>query len=91
MAMGKDAKDIAKYIASGYKGKAPASYVACSGCHGTKGEGVPYAGPKIDGYDIANIIASGKKGFIGKMPAFKTLITPIQEKALTVYLQSIIK
>jgi len=91
MAMGQDAKDIAKYVASGFKGKAPASFAVCGSCHGANGEGVPYAGPKINGYDVKNTIASGKKGHIGKMPAFKTLITPIQEKALTVYLQSLIQ
>ena len=31
----------------------------------------------------------GKKGLIGEMPAFNTLITAIQEKALTVYIQSL--
>ena len=90
MAMGQDAKDIAKYIASGFKGKTPASYAVCGSCHGAKGEGIPYAGPQINGYDVLNTLANGKKGKIGEMPTFKTLITPVQEKALTVYLQSFI-
>jgi len=89
MASGADAESAAAYVASGFKGEAPASYGVCMGCHGANGEGTPMVGPRINGYDIHNTLAKGKKGTIGRMPAFNTLITPIQEKALTVYVQSL--
>jgi len=89
MASGEMAEEIAAYVATGMKGEQPASYAACAGCHGANGEGVPYVAPKINGYDMANTLAKGKHGKIGKMPAFNTLITPVQEKALTVYIQSL--
>lgn len=89
MASGEAAEEIAEYVSKGMKGDAPASFAACASCHGANGEGVAYVGPKINGYDMANTLAKGKHGSIGKMPAFNTLITPIQEKALTVYIQSL--
>jgi cytochrome c oxidase cbb3-type subunit 3 len=89
MASGADAEATATYVAGGFKGEQPASYGVCMGCHGTNGEGTPMVGPAINGYDIANTLAKGKKGKLGKMPAFSTLITPVQEKALTAYVQSL--
>jgi len=91
MASGADAEAIAAYVASGFKGEQPAMYATCAGCHGANGEGMANVGPRINGFDISNTLAKGKKGKIGKMPAFNTLITPIQEKALTVYIQSLTK
>jgi cytochrome c oxidase cbb3-type subunit 3 len=89
MASGESAEKIAAYVSGGFKGEAPASFAICAGCHGDNGEGAPYVGPRINGYDITNTLAKGKKGKMGKMPAFNTLITPVQEKALTVYIQSL--
>jgi cytochrome c oxidase cbb3-type subunit 3 len=89
MASGADAEAIADYIAGGMKGEQPAAFMACAGCHGQNGEGLEMVGPKINGYDIKNTLAQGKKGKIGKMPSFSTMITPVQEKALTVYVQSL--
>jgi len=89
MASGKMADDIATYVASGFKGEQPAAYAVCGSCHGDNGEGAAHVGPRINGYDITNTLAKGKKGKMGKMPAFNTLITPVQEKALTVYIQSL--
>jgi cytochrome c oxidase cbb3-type subunit 3 len=89
MAQGADAEAIAEYIAGGMKGEQPAAFMACAGCHGQNGEGLEMVGPKINGYDIKNTLAQGKKGMIGKMPSFSTMITPVQEKALTVYVQSL--
>ncbi|MCF6243706.1 MAG: cytochrome c [Sulfurovum sp.] len=92
MASGKDAEDIAAYIAGGLKGDAPASYAACTSCHGADSKGNNGMAPNLVAYDDALInhtLQNGKKGIIGKMPSFKTLITPVQEKALTVYIQSL--
>ena len=92
MASGKDAEDIAAYIAGGLKGEAPASYAACTSCHGADSKGNNGMAPNLVTYDDAlmhQVLQNGKKGVIGKMPSFKTLITPVQEKALTVYIQSL--
>jgi len=92
MASGKDAEDIAAYIAGGLKGEAPASYAACTSCHGADSKGNNGMAPNLVTYDDAllnHTLQNGKKGVIGKMPSFKTLITPVQEKALTVYIQSL--
>ena len=92
MASGKDAEDIATYIAGGLKGDAPASYAACTSCHGADSKGNAGMAPNLVAYDetvMHNTLQNGKKGIIGTMPSFKTMITPIQEKALAVYIQSI--
>jgi len=92
MATGAAAEEIAAYIAGGMKGDQPASYAACSSCHGVDGKGMDGMSPNLLVYDatlISHIIRNGKKGMIGEMPAFSTLITPMQEKALTVYIQSL--
>jgi len=94
MASGQDAEDIAVYISGGLKGEAPASYAACTSCHGADSKGNNGMAPNLVTYDDAllnHTLQNGKKGVIGTMPAFKTLITPVQEKALTVYIQSLSK
>jgi cytochrome c oxidase cbb3-type subunit 3 len=92
MASGAGAEAIAEYVANGMKGEAPAEFAACVACHGPDGKGNNGMAPNIAGYDdvlVQNVLKNGKKGIIGKMPSFKTMITPVQEKALTVYLQSL--
>lgn len=92
MAQGADAEAIAEYVATGMKGEQPASFAACSSCHGEDGKGMDGMAPNLVAYDDAlmhQVIQNGKKGSMGKMPSFKTLITPVQEKALTVYIQSL--
>lgn len=94
MASGADAEEIAAYVAGGMKGEQPASFAACASCHGADGQGNNGMSPNLVTYDDALInhtLQNGKKGMIGKMPSFKTLITPVQEKALTVYIQSLSK
>jgi len=92
MASGADAEAIAAYIAGGMKGEKPASFAACASCHGEDGKGMDGMAPNLVSYDaplINHVLQNGKKGMIGKMPSFKTLITPVQEKALTAYVQSL--
>jgi cytochrome c oxidase cbb3-type subunit 3 len=94
MAQGADAEAIAVYIAGGMKGEQPAAFAACGSCHGMDGKGNNGMSPNLVSYDAAlmnHVLQNGKKGMIGKMPSFKTLITPVQEKALTVYVQSLSK
>lgn len=92
MASGADAEAIAAYVAGGMKGEVPAMFAACTSCHGEDGKGNGGMAPNIAGYDdtlIKHVLQNGKKGTIGMMPSFKTMITPVQEKALTVYIQSL--
>jgi len=94
MAQGEQAEEIAAYVAGGMKGEQPASFAACASCHGADGQGNNGMSPNLVSYDAAlmnHVLENGKKGMIGKMPSFKTLITPVQEKALTVYIQSLSK
>jgi len=92
MASGAQAEEIAEYVAGGMKGEQPASFGACSSCHGMDGKGMNGMSPNLVAYDaplISHVLQNGKKGVIGKMPSFKTLITPVQEKALTAYVQTL--
>ncbi len=92
MASGTQAEEIAAYVAGGMKGDQPASFAACSSCHGVDGKGNNGMSPNLLEYDDAlmnHVMQNGKKGMIGKMPSFKTRITPVQEKALTSYVQSL--
>ncbi len=94
MAQGADAEAIAAYIAGGMKGEQPAAFATCGSCHGMDGKGNNGMSPNLVSYDATlmnHVLQNGKKGMIGKMPSFKTLITPVQEKALTVYVQSLSK
>ncbi len=92
MASGQDAEDIAAWIAGGMKGQQPAAFAACAGCHGADGKGNNGMAPNLTGYDLTLVqhtLEHGKKGMIGKMPSFKTRMTPVQEKALAEYIQSL--
>jgi cytochrome c oxidase cbb3-type subunit 3 len=92
MATGQDAKDIAKYVAGGMKGEQPASFAACASCHGPDGKGMNGMAANIAEYDdtlITNVVKNGKKGAIGRMPAFHDRMTPIQTKALSAYIQTL--
>ncbi len=92
MAQGEAAEIIAAYVAGGMKGEQPSEYGACASCHGEDGKGMGGMSPNLVAYDavlINRVIKNGKKGSMGKMPSFQTLITPLQEKALAVYVQSL--
>jgi cytochrome c oxidase cbb3-type subunit 3 len=89
MAQGAAAEKAAEYVASGCKGAAPAEFAVCAGCHGATGEGMPNVAPSLKGYDVKTALAKGKKGAIGIMPSFANRFTPVQEKALDSYVNSL--
>ena len=73
LASGKDAEEIAEYVAAGMKGEQPASFAACSSCHGVDGKGMNGMAPNIVGYDaplISQVFKHGKESMIGRMPAY---------------------
>jgi len=92
MATGQDAEDIAAYVAGGMKGTQPAAFAACASCHGADGKGMNGMAANISGYDetlITNVVKHGKKGMIGRMPAFNDRLTPVQLKALAAYITTL--
>ena len=92
MATGKDAEEIATYVAGGLKGKQPAAFGVCAGCHGADGKGMNGMAANIADYDdtlITHVIKNGKHGAIGTMPAFHDRMTPVQIKALSTYIQTL--
>ncbi|MBU1667642.1 c-type cytochrome [bacterium] len=92
MAQGADAEAIATYVAGGLKGEAPASFAACSSCHGADGKGMNGMAPNLVDYDntlMSKVLENGKKSSIGEMPSFKGRLNETQEKALTSFLNSI--
>ncbi len=92
LAQGKQAEEVAAWIAGGMKGKAPAAWGTCAGCHGQDGKGNGGSAPNLANYDeplIKHVLKNGKKGIIGEMPAFPGRFTPVQEKALAAYLQTL--
>ena len=73
MATGADAQEIAAYVAGGMKGDKPASFAACSSCHGEDGKGQYGTSPSLVSYDVdllRNVLKNGKEGMMGTMPAF---------------------
>jgi len=73
LASGADAEEIAAYVASGMKGDQPASFAACSSCHGEDGKGQYGTSPSLVSYDadlLRNVLKNGKEGMIGYMPPF---------------------
>jgi cytochrome c oxidase cbb3-type subunit 3 len=92
MAQGKDAEAVAEYIANGMKGDAPAAWGTCAGCHGQDGKGNGGSAPDLANYDetlVQHVLANGKTGIIGHMPAFVGRFTPVQEKALAAYIATL--
>jgi cytochrome c oxidase cbb3-type subunit 3 len=48
--------------------------------------------PNLKEYDealVKHVLEHGKKGALGRMPSFKTMLTPVQEKAVTEFIKSI--
>ena len=86
---------VADYIVAGFPaGHEGEQYFAmggCTGCHGEKGEGMPGVGPKLNGFDeatVAAVLKDGKKGAIGRMPAFD-ILNEQQIKAVGAYISSL--
>ncbi len=71
---GADAEEIAAYVAGGMKGEKPASFAACSSCHGEDGKGMNGMSPSLVSYDktlLANVLKHGKEGLMGIMPKYR--------------------
>ncbi len=90
---------LVDYVAAGLpegdtEGAALFEKGTCTSCHGANGEGMAYAGPKINGFDIATVSAvlkDGKKGAIGAMPVFTDRLNAKQIEAVSAYVASLSK
>jgi len=88
---------VAKYVANGFPANdtAGAEVFAgvCSSCHGADGRGMEYVAPNIREFTpalVTNVLTHGKKGAIGKMPAFDRLNAK-QKEAAAAYIISLSK
>ncbi len=87
-----DAKEIAKYVASGLQGAKPKAWERCASCHNENGEGIAYVAPNIKRYSddlVATVLTNGKKGVIGRMPSFEGRLTELQMRSIASYIRSI--
>jgi cytochrome c oxidase cbb3-type subunit 3 len=93
MASGADVDLLAKYVAGGLKGKKPAAWATCAGCHGDNGKGMAYVAPDIADWSaplIIDVLNNGKVGAIGKMPTMDRL-NKKQKEAIAAYVMSLTK
>jgi len=85
---------VSDYVANGMSGAGAEVFAgACATCHGADGKGMEYVAPNIATYDenlLMNVLNHGKKGSIGKMPAFDRLNTK-QKEAVSAYVISLSK
>ena len=88
---------VAKYVANGFpaddKKGAEVFAGVCSSCHGPDGKGMAYVAPDIREFTpelVTNVLTHGKKGAIGKMPAFDRLNAK-QKEAAAAYIISLSK
>ncbi len=92
MASGADAEALATYVAGGLKGKKPAAWATCAGCHGENGEGMAYVAPNLKTYSndlVKTVLHNGKKSSIGTMPNFTGRLSETQVKAIATYIRSL--
>ena len=94
----KEIDKVVNYVVNGFdpadkEGAALFEKGTCTGCHGANGEGMAFAGPKLNGFNpemVATVLKDGKKGSIGTMPKFSNL-TPKQIEAVGSYITNISK
>ena len=85
---------VAAYVANGFQGAGADIFAGtCAGCHGPDGRGLPSVAPNIREFTtdlVVNVLTHGKKGAIGKMPAFD-ILNKKQKEAVAAYVISISK
>lgn len=101
---GDDAKAVATYVASGFKGEVGKDIFEenCASCHGDNGEGTEGVAPALNIYTkpefIKMVLANGKIAdadagvkVIGNMPSFKTMLSEEQIDAVSRYVSTLSK
>jgi len=85
---------VSAYVANGMSGAGADVFAGtCAACHGEDGKGMDYVAPSVASFTptlVANVLNHGKKGAIGKMPAFDRLNAK-QKEAVGAYITSLSK
>lgn len=85
---------VSNYVANGMSGAGADVFAGtCSACHGEDGKGMEFVAPSIATFTpalVTNVLTHGKKGVIGKMPAFDRLNAK-QKEAVGAYITSLTK
>ena len=85
---------VSSYVANGMSGAGADVFAGtCAACHGEDGKGMEYVAPSVADFTpalVTNILNYGKKGVIGKMPAFDRLNAK-QKEAVGAYITSLSK
>jgi len=85
---------VSSYVANGMSGEGADVYAGtCAACHGEDGKGMDYVAPSIATFTpalVTNVLNHGKKGVIGKMPAFDRLNAK-QKEAVGAYITDLSK
>lgn len=80
---------VSKYVANGMSGAGAEIFAGtCASCHGADGKGMEYVAPNLVDFTpelVTNVLNHGKKGAIGKMPAFDRL-NDKQKEAVGAYI-----
>ncbi|WP_321779341.1 c-type cytochrome [Sulfurimonas sp.] len=85
---------VSAFVANGMTGSGADTFAGtCAACHGEDGKGMEYVAPSVATFTptlVTNILSHGKKGAIGKMPAFDRLNAK-QKEAVGAYITSLSK
>ena len=85
---------VASYVSNGFKGAGADVFAGvCASCHGPDGKGMEGVAPNIREFDtklVVNVLNHGKKGAIGRMPAFD-ILNEKQKEAVAAYIASLSK
>jgi len=85
---------VSAFVANGMSGAGADVFAGtCASCHGEDGKGMEYVAPNIAHFSpalVTNVLNHGKKGVIGKMPAFDRLNAK-QKEAVGAYITSLSK
>ena len=83
---------VSNFVANGMTGPGADVFAGtCASCHGEDGKGMEYVAPNIANFTpalVTNVLNHGKKGVIGKMPAFERLNAK-QKEAVGAYITSL--
>ncbi len=85
---------VSAYVANGMSGAGADVFAGtCAACHGEDGKGMEMVAPSVATFTpalVTNVLNNGKKGVIGKMPAFDRLNAK-QKEAVGAYITSLSK
>ncbi len=86
--------EVSAYVANGMSGAGADVFAGtCAACHGEDGKGMEFVAPSVATFTpalVTNILNHGKKGAIGKMPAFDRLNAK-QKEAVGAYITDLTK